>query len=57
MEGPGPPRGEEHGDADAHAGVPLGPVDPQAWGARALGVGIALVMTRCCVLATAPAAS
>lgn len=43
---------DEHG----HTEEPLGPIDLQAWGAGALGIGVGLVMTLCFVLGTAAAA-
>lgn len=45
--------GDAHGHDDhAHADEALGPVDVAAWGAGVLGVGIALVIAACFVLAT-----
>jgi hypothetical protein len=40
--------GEEHGHDDhAHGAEPLGPLDAQAWGAFALGIGLGLMVAFC----------
>ena len=44
--------GDQGHDDHGHEGEPLGPIDPFAWGAAALGIGIALVMAVCFALAT-----
>ena len=41
----------EHGQVDAHAPVPLGPVDVQAWGAAMLGIALGLIIAVCFVFA------
>ncbi len=52
-----------HGASDDHAGVhghddhghgseALGPLDPMAWGAGVLGIGLGLVVALCFVIAT-----
>lgn len=53
--------GETHGHDDhAHGADALGPVDVQAWGALAIGVGAGLLVALCLVITTtllaAPAA-
>ena len=46
--------GDDHGHDDhADDEEPLGPIDRAAWGAGLLGVGIAVVIAFCFVLATA----
>ena len=59
---PGDVAAEVHGPADhgetdghhdhAHDGEALGPVDAQAWGALALGVGAGLLVALCLVITT-----
>lgn len=45
--------GETHGHDDhAHSEEALGPVDVQAWGALALGVGAGLLVVLCLVITT-----
>lgn len=45
--------GDDHGHDDhAHVEDTLGPIDLAAWGAGALGLGIAIVMAACFVLVT-----
>jgi hypothetical protein len=45
--------GETHGHDDhAHSEAELGPIDVAAWGAGVLGIGIAVVIAACFVLAT-----
>ncbi len=45
--------GGDHGHDDhAHGSEALGPLDPMAWGAGALGIGLGLVVAFCMVLAT-----
>ena len=45
--------GETHGHDDhAHGEEALGPVDVQAWGALALGVGAGLLVVLCLVITT-----
>jgi hypothetical protein len=45
--------GETHGHDDhAHGAEALGPVDVQAWGALALGVGAGLLIVLCLVITT-----
>ncbi|MEK6721313.1 MAG: hypothetical protein AABZ33_11685 [Chloroflexota bacterium] len=47
--------GAEHGHDDhghAHGSEALGPLDPMAWGAGALGIALGLVVAFCMVLAT-----
>ena len=39
-------------DDHAHEDATLGPVDVAAWGAGVLGIGIAVVIAACFVLAT-----
>ena len=41
-----------HGGHDAEASEPLGPIDPLAWGAGALGVVLGLVIAACFAIAT-----
>ena len=43
--------GETHGHDDhAHAGEALGPIDVQAWGAFAIGIGAGLLVVLCLVI-------
>lgn len=45
--------GGDHGHEDhGHGSQKLGPMDPMAWGAGALGIGLGLVVAFCMVLAT-----
>ena len=45
--------GGDHGHDDhAHGSEQLGPMDPKAWGAGALGIALGLVVVFCMVLAT-----
>lgn len=45
--------GGDHGHGDhAHGSEALGPLDPMAWGAGALGIALGLVVAFCMVLAT-----
>jgi hypothetical protein len=45
--------GETHGHDDhAHGSQPLGPIDVQAWGALAVGIGLGLVVAVCVALST-----
>jgi NADH-quinone oxidoreductase subunit L len=45
--------GEDHGHDDhAHEDEALGPIDPFAWGAAALGILVAIVIAACFALAT-----
>lgn len=45
--------GGDHGHDDhAHGSEKLGPMDPMAWGAGALGIALGLVVAFCMVLAT-----
>ncbi len=50
----GPHGADDHGHDDhAHGdGDTLGPLDPMAWGAGALGIALGLVVAFCLVLAT-----
>jgi hypothetical protein len=50
--GPGD-HGETHGHDDhAHGSEPLGPIDAQAWGAFAVGIGLGLLVAVCVALST-----
>ena len=40
-----------HGD-DAHGSETLGPIDVQAWGALALGIGLGLIVALCVSFST-----
>lgn len=44
---------DDPGHEAAEEGEPLGPIDPLAWGAGALGVLLGLVVAACFALATA----
>ena len=49
---------DDHGDTDghddhAHGGETLGPIDVQAWGAFAIGVGAGLLVVLCLVVSLA----
>jgi hypothetical protein len=47
--------GDDHGHDDhghGHGEEPLGPLDPFAWGAGALGIAVGLVTIACFALAT-----
>jgi hypothetical protein len=45
--------GEDHGHDDhAHDSEALGPVDAQAWGALALGIGLGLIVAVCVAFST-----
>jgi hypothetical protein len=45
--------GETHGHDDhAHGSEPLGPIDVQAWGALAVGIGLGLIVAICVALST-----
>lgn len=45
--------GETHGHDDhAHGSEALGPIDVQAWGALAVGIGLGLVVAVCVALST-----
>jgi hypothetical protein len=44
---------ESHGHADdAHGSETLGPIDVQAWGALALGIGLGLIVALCISFST-----
>lgn len=45
--------GETHGHDDhAHGSEALGPIDVQAWGAFAVGIGLGLLVALCVALST-----
>ncbi len=45
--------GETHGHDDhAHGSEALGPIDVQAWGALAIGIGLGLLVAVCVALST-----
>ena len=46
------PRRDHGHDDHAHAAEALGPVDVQAWGALALGIGAGLLVALCLVITT-----
>jgi hypothetical protein len=50
---PGDIADEPHGPDDhAHGSEALGPVDVQAWGALAVGIGLGLIVAICVALST-----
>ena len=51
--GPGDHGGDHGHDDHAHDSEALGPIDTQAWGALALGIGLGLIVAVCVAFSTA----